>query len=103
MEIRKVQRDTIGDCRIRENNTFYRIASSRGGPRTEDTAYNKIDTEIAKIKDKVYQAQKAKNLLGELFDDDKALTFRDFYKAKEDDDDSDKDDLLNSEDEGIDE
>ena len=42
-------------------------------------------------------------MLGELFDDDKALTFRDFYKAKEDDDDSDKDDLLNSEDEGIDE
>lgn len=76
--------------RTREHDTFYRINASQGGPRADGNAYNKIDQEIAKIKDKVAQAQDAQNLLGNMWGDErKPLTFRDFYKAKEDSDSDD--------------
>ena len=52
-EIRKTQTDTIGDVRIREHDTFYRISASRGGPRADGNAYTKIEAEVAKINDKV--------------------------------------------------
>jgi hypothetical protein len=52
-EIRKTQRDTIGDVRLREHDTFYRISASQAGSRADGTAYSKMDKEIAKINDKV--------------------------------------------------
>ena len=84
-EIRKTQRDTIGDVRLREHDTFYRISASQGGPRADGTAYTKMEMEIAKLNDKVAQAQDAQNLLSNMFGDERQpLTFRDFYKAKAD-------------------
>lgn len=76
---------------MREQDTFYKISASRAGPRDKGTAYQQMDTEIAKINDKVSQAQDAQNLLSHMFGDEKKpLTFRDFYKAKADSD-SDQD------------
>ena len=59
------------------------MSASRGGPRADGTAYGKIESEIAKINDKVAQAQQASNLLDGMFSSDgsKPLTLRDFYKA----------------------
>ena len=48
--------DTIDDVRTREYETFQRISASRGGARDGTMAYNKIDMEVEKIKDKIKQA-----------------------------------------------
>ena len=91
-DLKKKHRETINTVRTREFDTFRKVAS-RGGEGSH--AYNKINAEVANIKDKILKAQKAKNFLQEDFMeaiDKKAMTFRDFYKAQQSSDDEDSDD-----------
>lgn len=62
-------------------------------------AYNKIDAEVEKLKQKMAQAEKAKNLLsGDYVNqmDQRARTYRDFYKAPDSDSGSERSEHENS-------